>query len=672
MGFGPLFFVKIFDGCYDDGRVFLVMETLEERNNFFLNQQKLRSPLSLPDNNDEAQFAESETDISSWIKNQSKILLHPQFFPSPEGVKNYSKLLDTKLKPKDNVEKYKDVSGCDPHLMSSLINLYEIEKRIGANPDDQSTYLNFRPSLLLSLGCGDGKLLKELIDKYKPFHICIALRSWADLSSSFDEIDWCNLWNQKCENAYENISIMPYNSIKQLQIMLADIALVTSEHGFIIAPGPMTNVEYLSDRNQLHGREMEVAVNYLGFAMDEYNMLWNSVDALKRLPRIYCKPSVSVGGNFVVCGSGPSLDKNIHLLKKLPSDWTIIACASNYRTLRQAGIDVDILCLLERESLEYENYLTVKEEFGLGKTKLFASITCDGRLHDLFEDSMVYFRPALSPLSLFCTNEAEILLFEGPQTVNTGVALCSSLGADTIVLVGVDLGTTNLEEIRSKSAVGTSNRKFEHKVPGNFADFAFSDSLLLDGLLSMETCLRNHPNINVLNSSNGVFIKGATPTPLEQVLNDTHLNPHQQTNWISWWNKRGRFDAKTLIMHWQASRPRAHVSNTFKNIREVLNGNTPWFPDVQDKLNRLLSLNVPINQQIGPRIARGVLLKLAITVSRQSYVMLCQDPSGNMQKKFMKESRLLLTNLCTELETEVYELFDQLEAELQTYSSMIK
>ena len=143
--------MKIFDGCYDDGRVFLVMETLEERNNFFLNQQKLRSPLSLPDNNDEAQFAESETDISSWIKNQSKILLHPQFFPSPEGVKNYSKLLDTKLKPKDNVEKYKDVSGCDPHLMSSLINLYEIEKRIGANPDDQSTYLNFRPSLLLSL-----------------------------------------------------------------------------------------------------------------------------------------------------------------------------------------------------------------------------------------------------------------------------------------------------------------------------------------------------------------------------------------------------------------------------------------------------------------------------------------------------------------------------------------
>ena len=113
---------------------------------------------------------------------------------------------------------------------------------------------------------------------------------------------------------------MPHNSIKQLQIMLADIALVTSEHGFIIAPNSMTNVEYLSDRNQLHGPKWKL-LNGLGFAMDEYNMLWNSVDA-QRLPCIYCKP-VSVGGNFVVCGSGPSLDKRL-LLKKLPSDWILL------------------------------------------------------------------------------------------------------------------------------------------------------------------------------------------------------------------------------------------------------------------------------------------------------------------------------------------------------------
>ena len=74
--------------------------------------------------------------------------------------------------------------------------------------------------------------------------------------------------------------------------------------------------------------------------------------------------------------------------------------------------------------------------------------SCDHRLHELFNETMIYLKPALTPLSLFSTSDDEILQYEGPQTVNTGVALCSVLGAQNVVLVGVDLGSANLEKVQ--------------------------------------------------------------------------------------------------------------------------------------------------------------------------------------------------------------------------------
>ena len=93
------------------------------------------------------------------------------------------------------------------------------------------------------------------------------------------------------------------------------------------------------------------------------------------------------------------------------------------------------MCLLERGSYEYDNYSSVVNEFGAGNTKLFASSTCDERLLSLFRESMVFFRPGLIPLCIFSTNDDQVLYFDGPQTVNLGVGLCSALGAEECVLV---------------------------------------------------------------------------------------------------------------------------------------------------------------------------------------------------------------------------------------------
>ena len=67
-------------------------------------------------------------------------------------------------------------------------------------------------------------------------------------------------------------------------------------------------------------------INYLGFTLDEYNMIYDTWKTLSRSPAVYRKPSSSIGGKFIICGSGPSLDHALPFIKELSKDHIIVAC----------------------------------------------------------------------------------------------------------------------------------------------------------------------------------------------------------------------------------------------------------------------------------------------------------------------------------------------------------
>ena len=649
------------------------MLELAKQNQIFLNHLLDRNPAlsalkfegsdDLCGENASNRYVFGEKTVDDWLKSKNRIFLHPQLFPSDIGVKWYNDLIKD-IDPKGSVMQYVGMVENDPHLLSYILKLRDIEQELGANPNNQNTALNYIPSLLISFGTGDGKLLKQLVEHFNPFHLCIVIRSLDDLVSSFDVINWSDWWNTRFENTRQKISILPYETTEELRHGIVSHAFLTGEHAVMTCPAS-SNPNYIDDRDNLCSREMAVQVNYLGFTIDEYNMIWNSVQSLCKTPKIFKGPSSKTGGNFVVCGSGPSLDSNLDYLKSIAANCTIVACASNYRSLRAAGIEVDILCLLERGNYEYDNYLSVKEEYGIGNTRLFASVTCDARLHDLFDDSMIFFRPQLTPLSIFSTEPSQILNHEGPQTVNTGIALCAALGADNVILVGVDLGAIDKNNVRSKKAVGVSERTFDIKVKGNFEEFAYSTDLLLDGALAMEGCIKANPQINVFNASNGIFIKGTEPMPLNQLQFLNQIENVADKKWRLWWDRSSVFNSNDLLNQWKSSRIRPQISELLQSVRRILNSETPWFIGVQEELNELLRLNVPISKQAARRMHRSILLKMALVITRQSYVLLYQQPDdSSMQEEFVKKARLLMVELCDQLEEESYELFDVLENQL--------
>ncbi|MDA7433303.1 DUF115 domain-containing protein [Synechococcus sp. AH-601-N10] len=608
-----------------------------------------------------------DSELKEWISCKEKIIVHPQIFPSEEGVQNYQLLVEG-LDINSGVAQYIGVTETDPHLIWYLLKLRQLEIDFGIDPDKQETQLNYKPSLLISLGTGDGLFLAEMLERFQPIHLCIALRSTDDLISSFENIDWTSLWNNRCLDPRQKISFFTYSTTEELRSMITESMYIQSEHAFIVVPGKKVDSRYIEDRDNLCNREMAVRTNYLGFTIDEYNMVWNTVQSLLQKPRIYSKPLRKLGGNFIVCGSGPSLDSSLEFIKKASTNSVIIACASNYRTLRAAGISVDILCVLERGSFEYENYKQIKEEFGVGNTRLFASVTCDSRLHTIFDESMVFFRPQLTPISIFSRSPYEILMHEGPQTVNTGLAFCAALGANNVILVGVDLGTANLEKVRSENAVGDSPRQFNLSAKGNFNDKVWTTSLLLDGALALESCIKTFTEMNVYNASNGLYIKGAKPVELNSL--NWLITPNSQEVseknmlWENWWDQKSMIEKDELLELWTATRVRALISDTSSELRTLLQSSKPWFIDVQEKLEEVMRLDIPMNRQVSRRLFRAVILKMTLTISRQNYVLLAQKASDELQFSFMKKARDLMVQLTDQLEIESYELCDLIEEQL--------
>ena len=610
-------------------------------------------------------FNAEDISLSDWANKPAKVYLHPPLFLTEKAIDHYSTLVKD-LDQDGGPSQYIGMIDNDPHFIWTIQEIRSNLIETGINPEDQTTTLNFRPSVALFLGTGDGKLVKQVVNDIRPFHLIIAFRDADDLISSFKEVDWCDLWNKYCNEKNSRIAFLPYTEPKEICDQLLLNNFVSIDHMPVFVPSNGKSGNYCADREEVvNGDHLKFHCDYLGFMIDEYNMTWNSALNLKCQPRLYRKPKQRLGGKYVICGSGPSLDQNIEYIKKLSHEYIIVASASNYRTLRKNGIDVDILVLLERGAYEYDNYQSVIAEYGAGNTKLFCSVTCDSRLHSLFDESMVYFRAALSPVSIFCFESRQILDLEGPQTINTSAAMASFLGAEEVVFVGVDLGAKSLDKVRSDSAVGNSERNFNIERKGNFCETVYTSKLLVDGCIALEMLIQTSPETRFYNSSDGVLIKGASPRLLSDVANSNEINCSDSKERLNaWWSKQYKFSKADLRAFWDSQRPRAQVSDTVNSIKQTLRSDQPWFPAVQNDLVSLLSLSKPIRYQLGVRMLKALILKYAIIVTRELYVCLSQDPIGDAYAIFEQKSRDAMVDLCDRTEKEIYLFFDMLESKI--------
>lgn len=267
-------------------------------------------------------------------------------------------------------------------------------------------------------------------------------------------------------------------------------------------------------------------ISGLGFFDDEMEMFAHShANIVSQKGNILSLKRKTKFGRAIVVGSGPSLDKSIIENRHLFDNSFVVAAGTAVEPLLHAGIDVDICVILERGKALIAVYEEMSQRVDLTKVNLVASSTVAPGLSQFFSSAAFFFRPGLNVHAGFGADQTDTLYGCDPTVSNTAVALCASLNFGQCLLIGVDMGSTDVAHHHSKNSTyhtGTTQfgQKFNLPATANFGGPAVTGSVLHWARQCLETLVRSrYAETQTLNCSDGVEIAYA-PSILPGVVGD--------------------------------------------------------------------------------------------------------------------------------------------------------
>lgn len=614
----------------------------------------------------EERLSKIDFSLIDFIKSQSisntsshLYLNGPDYIPRSDAVAQHYKnqLVDFQGY---SVSQYFEHLDGDPHLFGFVTECRDLLKKLDIPQDfSTSTVQGISPHYLVCINPGDGTNLIQAINQFQPKYLYLTLPSWSHLIATFDLIDWTSISARFGENLYLGV----HTDGNSILSMLSQKGLIHVDHTPVIHSLDKPSEIELKIIDDLKSRLYHNMFNYMGFLLDEINMIADSWRTLRKSPKVYLKPKYTLPLPIAVFGSGPSLDEQIEYVKEIADSHLLIASGSNFKTLLKNGITPDILCLMERGAMNDDDYGPLTKQYDVSKVKLICSCTCHHSLIDHFPSSAVFYRPVLTPLSIFCDNTDQVLYFEGPQSINTGVSLACNFNPPRVVLIGVDLGTRSLDYVRSKDAVGVSPRDFNVQTPGNFSETVYSDRFMMDGKKIVEACLASNPNIEVYNSSDGVFIENSTPLKLDSYIStfshDLKSKSDHLDSYNNWWDQLVDYNQETFSNLWLAGRARMHIYSTISSLKSILSDSSIDYSSKISAIESHMELSGEKFRQFPRRIIRSFVLKGIQAIHRQRIILSSSDKSK--VEVFTSCAFELLSGYLSVINRELLELCDILD-----------
>lgn len=237
----------------------------------------------------------------------------------------------------------------------------------------------------------------------------------------------------------------------------------------------------------------------------------------------------------VVVATGPSLDKNIELLKQLEGKVLIISTESAIVPLTKHNIVPDVIIVLERIPESYDYHF--KGRTFHEKTVLVALSMLDPRILEEWKgEKVLIFREAeimnLWFRSMLLTEDG---LSAGESVSTMGFDFADYLGCEPICFVGLDLayspdGISHSKESTYIAEAGDNNKSYVNlidnfeKLPVEdiYGDIIFSNSLWLRFKDWLEIRLVDKPDLCIDATEGGAYVKGTTVMPLREVIERVH------------------------------------------------------------------------------------------------------------------------------------------------------
>jgi hypothetical protein len=243
-------------------------------------------------------------------------------------------------------------------------------------------------------------------------------------------------------------------------------------------------------------------------------------------------------GKTVICvSSGPSLDKQIDLLKKVQGKAVIICAESAFKALLAHRIKPDIVCILERgeNSLHFsiEGVEIPENSYLFGLTVIEPQIfkIWGERAVPCFKDNLTYSNELNNRLGDFGK------FTSGNSVAHFNLMLSNYLGAEKIILLGQDLAFSDSGEHHSKSTpysllTEDEERKFQLRLEesatvyldGYYGEKVKSKKIWKQFLIWFEILLTQVDSKVYNATEGGALIKGAENTEFYKIVEEIERN----------------------------------------------------------------------------------------------------------------------------------------------------
>jgi len=287
-------------------------------------------------------------------------------------------------------------------------------------------------------------------------------------------------------------------------------------NGLIIFKSPRISPELIVAESWCHSPDglIEQAKGFLGNDTDEINQSLNAIwNALSHTSTRLLKQDVLCDDfPLIITASGPSLDKNLSWLREKQDSLSIVAAGSSCGALLRNGIVPDIIVLLEMSSVVFYDLCDLLYE-GLNFKGIYlvCSSSIDPRVPALFPDKTIFFhRPLLSSSSLFPTERGSNLPQAGPQAANAALEVAIQLGSRKLLLLGCDFAASTMSQLRSRDAMGSSQRDLTMPIRGRLGSTVFSSPELSTTKQFFENILSLF-GVEVASIGDGAYIEGVKP-----------------------------------------------------------------------------------------------------------------------------------------------------------------
>ena len=239
----------------------------------------------------------------------------------------------------------------------------------------------------------------------------------------------------------------------------------------------------------------------------------------------------------IILSAGPSLEKNINLLKECKDKFFIISGGRTLSKLEKINVKPDLCVIIDGDEISYD---IVKDNIKIDTPLVFCNATNEKIVQEhigkkIYDSTGIDF---ISPI----IKKNQRGLFGGGSVAHACINTAINIGCNPIILIGQDLAYTNdkvhanfceLTEDKYKHEEVLENVKSENDI---YVDDIYGNKVRTSRSLNMfreniEKIVKNNPNVKFINATEGgANIKGTEVITLREAINKYSLKENIEKN----------------------------------------------------------------------------------------------------------------------------------------------